>query len=75
MGALCTQWRLTAFVLPPFSAVMVRIWEHAVRGDLWLNTAMTIYRAFAGFLIGGLIGLLIGIGIWRNRVARWFWTP
>lgn len=66
---------VTAFVLPPFSAVMVRVWEHAVRGDLWLNTAMTIYRAFAGFLIGGLIGLLIGIGIWRNRVAHWFFDP
>jgi len=66
---------VTMFILPPFSAVLERVWADAVGGDLWLNTALTIYRAFAGFAIGGIVGLLIGVAIWRNRVARWFFDP
>lgn len=66
---------VTMFMLPPFSAVLERIWADAIHGDLWLNTALTMYRALAGFAIGGIVGLLIGIAIWRNRVARWFFDP
>ena len=73
--AFARSGAVTMFILPPFSAVLTRIWEDALHGDLWLNTSLTIYRAFAGFALGGVIGLLIGIAIWRNRFARWFFDP
>ena len=82
MLALIAAWELfarsgavTPFVLPPFSSVLQRIWEDALHGDLWLNTLLTIYRAFAGFALGAIAGLLIGISIWHNRFARWFFDP
>jgi ABC-type nitrate/sulfonate/bicarbonate transport system permease component len=73
--AFARSGAVTMFMLPPFSAVLARIWEDALHGDLWLNTSLTIYRAFAGFALGGVIGLLIGIAIWNNRIARWFFDP
>jgi ABC-type nitrate/sulfonate/bicarbonate transport system permease component len=73
--AFARSGAVTMFILPPFSAVLERIREDAIHGDLWLNTSLTIYRAFAGFALGGVVGLLIGIAIWHNRVARWFFDP
>ena len=73
--AVARRGAVTMFILPPFSAVLERIWEDAIHGDLWLNTSLTIYRAFAGFALGVVVGLLIGIAIWHNRVARWFFDP
>ncbi|MEX2126633.1 MAG: ABC transporter permease [Xanthobacteraceae bacterium] len=66
---------VTAFVLPPFSVVAERIWADAVSGELWRNISVTIYRASAGFLIGGTIGVALGMAIVGNRVARWFFDP
>ncbi len=34
--------RVTAFMLPPFSAVVERIYSDAVGGDLWINLGLTI---------------------------------
>ena len=31
--------KVTPFMLPPFSAVLERIWRDACRGDLWINSA------------------------------------
>ncbi|MCC2097443.1 MAG: ABC transporter permease [Hyphomicrobiales bacterium] len=67
--------RVTMFVLPPFSAVAARIWEDALGGDLWINIAGTLYRTFAGFILGSIAGVLIAIGIARSRIAHWFFDP
>jgi ABC-type nitrate/sulfonate/bicarbonate transport system permease component len=40
---------LSAFLLPPPSAVLDRIWEDAASGDLLLNLGATLYRAMAFF--------------------------
>ena len=66
---------VTMFVLPPFSAVVERIWSDAVAGDLWLNTGVTVYRALVGFAIATVAGVLIGTAISRSAVARWFFDP
>ena len=47
----------TQFILPPFSVTAERIWADAISGELWRNISLTIYRASAGFLIGGAIGI------------------
>ncbi len=38
--------RVTAFMLPPFSAVVERIYSDAVGGDLWINLGLTIYSRY-----------------------------
>ena len=66
---------VTAFMLPPLSAVLERIWTDAVAGDLALNTAVTLYRALVGFLIAALAGIGLGVAMSRNAVARWLFDP
>ena len=80
--ALVAAWELfarsgtvTPFVLPALSDVLLRIWSDAVSGDLWLNTAVTLYRALAGFLIATVAGIALGMAIHRIAPIRWFFDP
>ena len=80
--ALLVIWELAArsgaftqFVLPPFSVAAERIWADAISGELWRNISLTIYRASAGFLIGGAVGIALGLAIAGNRFVRWFFDP
>ena len=52
--------RVTAFMLPPFSAVVERIYSDAVGGDLWINLGLTITRAMTGFVIAAVLGITLG---------------
>jgi ABC-type nitrate/sulfonate/bicarbonate transport system permease component len=63
------------FLLPAFSAVCERIWEDAASGDLAVNLGDTLYRTMVGFAIAAAGGVVIGILIARNRLARWFFDP
>ena len=40
--------KVTPFMLPPFSAVVARIYSDAVGGELWINLGLTLYRAMTG---------------------------
>ena len=80
--ALAVAWEVAArsgaftpYMLPALSAVLERIWHDLIAGDLVLNTAVTLYRALAGFLIGAVAGIALGMGISRNRVTNWFFDP
>jgi ABC-type nitrate/sulfonate/bicarbonate transport system permease component len=66
---------LSAFLLPPPSAVLDRIWEDAASGDLLLNLGATLYRAMAGFAISAVAGVALGIIMSRNALVRWFFDP
>jgi ABC-type nitrate/sulfonate/bicarbonate transport system permease component len=66
---------VTMFILPPLSAVLARIWENAVGGELWINTAVTLYRAIVGFLIATAGGIALGLAMSRSALARWFFDP
>lgn len=66
---------VTAFLLPPFSVVLERIWQDALSGDLLLNLGQTLYRVMIGFAIAASLGVVLGILIARNRLARWFFDP
>ncbi len=67
--------RVTPFMLPPFSAVVERIYSDAVAGDLWINLGLTIYRAMTGFVIAAVGGIALGALMSRNRLIRWFFDP
>jgi ABC-type nitrate/sulfonate/bicarbonate transport system permease component len=80
--ALAIAWEVfarsgavTPFMLPPLSAVLARIWNDLLGGDLMTNTAMSLYRALAGFAIGAVMGIGLGMAICRNALARWFFDP
>ena len=66
---------LTPFMLPPLSAVALRIWSDALAGDLALNTGLTLYRALTGFLIAAGAGVALGCAMSRSAPARWFFDP
>jgi ABC-type nitrate/sulfonate/bicarbonate transport system permease component len=72
---LARSGTFTPYQLPALSAVLERIWSDAVAGDLALNTALTLYRALAGFLICAVGGIAIGMAMSRNVVANWFFDP
>lgn len=65
----------TPFQLPALSAVLERIWSDAIAGDLWINTALTLYRALVAFAICAVGGVLIGMAMSRNVFAHWFFDP
>ena len=67
--------KVTPFMLPPFSAVIERIYTDAVAGDLWRNLGLTMYRALTGFLIAAVGGITLGATMARNRIVRWFFDP
>jgi ABC-type nitrate/sulfonate/bicarbonate transport system permease component len=80
--ALAVAWELAArsgaftpFMLPTLSSVLERIWSDLVGGELMLNTAVTLYRALAGFAIGAVAGIALGMAISRNAFANWFFDP
>jgi ABC-type nitrate/sulfonate/bicarbonate transport system permease component len=72
---LARSGTFTHFQLPAFSEVIERIGNDAWTGDLWINTALTLYRALAAFLICAVFGVIIGMAMSRNAIANWFFDP
>jgi ABC-type nitrate/sulfonate/bicarbonate transport system permease component len=66
---------VTAFMLPPLSTVLQRIWTDALSGELAVNAGVTLYRALVGFLIAASGGILLAVLMRSNRGVRWFFDP
>jgi len=73
--AFARSGKVTAFMLPPFSAVAERIYADAISGELWRNLSVTMFRAMTGFFIAAASGIALGAAMARNRVVRWFFDP
>jgi ABC-type nitrate/sulfonate/bicarbonate transport system permease component len=73
--AFARSGKVTPFMLPPFSAVVERIYADAVGGDLWINLGLTVYRALTGFFIAAVGGIALGAAMSRNAIVRWFFDP
>jgi len=73
--AFARSGKVTPFMLPPLSAVVVRIHADAVAGHLWLNLGLTLYRALAGFVIAACSGIALGAAMSRVTFIRWFFDP
>jgi ABC-type nitrate/sulfonate/bicarbonate transport system permease component len=56
-------------------AVLQRVWDDALSGDLTINLGMTLYRALTGFAIAGIGGVTLGILMTRNKFIGWFFDP
>ncbi|HEV2336622.1 MAG TPA: ABC transporter permease [Stellaceae bacterium] len=66
---------VSAFLLPPLSAVLARVADDAVSGALAVNLGLTLYRAITGFAIAGAGGIVLGILMTRRPWVRWFFDP
>ena len=68
--AFARSGKVTAFMLPPFSAVAERIYADAVAGELWRNLGVTMFRALTGFVIAAVGGVALGAMMARNKGSR-----
>jgi len=66
---------VTPFLLPPISAVLERVWQDALSGELAINLGQTLFRSLVGFAIAGVGGVVLGILMTRQRLVRWFFDP
>jgi ABC-type nitrate/sulfonate/bicarbonate transport system permease component len=67
--------KVTPFMLPRFSIVLEYIYNDAIGGDLWINLALTMYRALTGFVIAAVGGIALGAAMSRSKLAHWFFDP
>ena len=63
------------FLLPHLEAVASRFATDVISGAFFSNSALTLYRALAGFALAVAIGAPLGILIAMNRGLRWFCDP
>jgi ABC-type nitrate/sulfonate/bicarbonate transport system permease component len=61
--------------VPAPSDIAVRFWELTMNGELILHTAVTLWRVLAGFVIGAVPAVAIGLLMAMFRPARIFFDP
>jgi NitT/TauT family transport system permease protein len=61
--------------IPAPSDIAVRFWELAANGELWVHTGVTLYRVFAGYLIGAIPAIAIGLVMAMFKPVRIFFDP
>jgi ABC-type nitrate/sulfonate/bicarbonate transport system permease component len=66
---------VTEFMLPPLSAVIMRIVADVSSGEFFVNAALTLFRTFTGFACAAVSGVVIGIAMARSRWSFWFFDP
>jgi ABC-type nitrate/sulfonate/bicarbonate transport system permease component len=61
--------------IPTPSDIAYRYWEMVVSGELLQHTAATLYRVFAGFFLGSIPGIAVGLLMAMFRPVRIFVDP
>jgi ABC-type nitrate/sulfonate/bicarbonate transport system permease component len=61
--------------IPPPSDIAVRFWQLTVNGELAMHTAATLWRVLAGFVIGAVPAVAIGLLMAMFRPVRIFFDP
>jgi len=61
--------------VPAPSDIAVRFWQLTVSGELALHTLATLWRVFAGFVIGAVPAIAIGLLMAMFRPVRIFFDP
>jgi len=79
---LAAAWEIVArsglvpfFFLPPLSVIAVTFVRDLAEGLLAQEALVTIFRAFLGFVIAVIAGVLLGLGMARSRLIHWFFDP
>ena len=66
---------VSEFLLPPFSGVVMRLFEDLFWGDLLTGIALTVYRALAGFAMAAIFGVAAGVLMARVAAMHWLLDP
>ena len=61
--------------IPAPTDIAVRFWQLAANGELMVHTGVTLYRVFAGFLIGAIPAIAIGLVMAMFKPVRIFFDP
>jgi len=61
--------------IPAPSDIAVRFWELSKSGELAWHTMVTLYRVFAGFFIGAIPAIAVGLLMAMFRPVRLFFDP
>jgi len=61
--------------VPAPSDIAVRFWALTLNGELAVHTAVTLWRVFAGFVIGAVPAIAVGLLMAMFRPARIFFDP
>ena len=61
--------------VPAPSDIAWRYWDMIVSGELETNTLVTLWRVFAGFVIGSVPGIAVGLLMAMFRPVRIFFDP
>ncbi len=73
---VATRERLVSpFLLPPFSRVMVRLWQDIVSGEIFSLAGQTFLRLAISYSVAVVVGVTLGIMMARVRFVRWVLDP
>jgi ABC-type nitrate/sulfonate/bicarbonate transport system permease component len=61
--------------IPPPSDIAVRFWQLTLNGELAMHTAATLWRVLAGFVIGAVPAVVVGLLMAMFRPVRIFFDP
>lgn len=66
---------VSAYLLPPASAVALRLAEAVWSGEILREGGRTLVRMLVGYVLAAALGVVLGVLIARVRVVRWFMDP
>jgi len=61
--------------VPAPSDIAWRYWQMVVSGELEKNTLVTLWRGLAGFFLGSVPGIAVGLLMALSRPVRIFFDP
>ena len=73
--ALARSGLVSAYLLPPASAVALSLLESAASGEILREGGRTLVRMLVGYVLAGGLGVILGVLIARVRLVRWFMDP
>jgi NitT/TauT family transport system permease protein len=75
-------WELMSWIgaidhtfFPPPSIILITMWELAVEGQIFSDLFITLQRVVAGFLLGAVPGVLLGLMMGWVRAVRLIFDP
>jgi ABC-type nitrate/sulfonate/bicarbonate transport system permease component len=63
------------FFLPPLSVIAMTFATQITDGVLVPQTLLTLFRAFGGFAVAVVVGVILGIAMARFKAVHWFFDP
>jgi sulfonate transport system permease protein len=72
--ASARQW-VPPQILPAPASVVDTLLEQVRSGDLFANLGISLARVAAGFVVGGAIGLILGVGMGLSRTVEDYLHP